>query len=222
MKHYTTGCRGMDTLLHGGIEAGTLTQVYGAPGTGKTTICLQTAIANAKTDNLHVLYIDTDNCSEERYAQILGDSKPLPISYTRPETLQQQRYAIERLERSQRFIDTKVDLVLVDTITLLYRLALNDGKHPKQELGNQVLTLLEIARKYNTAILVTNQVYKDLSTNKIRPAGGYALEHLSKVIVELKKSKEGHGNRIATLRRYHEERNIKQTQKLRITEGGIQ
>ena len=220
MKHYTTNCKGIDKLLHGGIESGTLTQVYGAPGTGKTTICLQTAIANAETSKL--LYIDTDNCSKERCLQILGNSKPPPISYIRPETLQEQRLAIEKLKRSQELMDTRVGLVLVDTITLLYRLALNDEKHPRQELGNQVLTLLEIARKYNTAILVTNQVYKDLSTNEIRPAGGYALEHLSKVIVELKKSKEGHGNRIATLRRYHEGLNIKQTQKLRITEGGIQ
>ncbi|MEA1997723.1 MAG: DNA repair and recombination protein RadB [Euryarchaeota archaeon] len=201
-KHYTTSCRSLDRLLGGGFESGTLTQIYGAPGTGKTNVCIQTAIANAKM-GIHVLYIDTDNCSEERYAQILGSSEPPPITFTHPETLQEQKVAINELEKSQKSIDTKVDLVLVDTLTLLYRLALDDKKHPKHELSKQALTLLEIARKHNTAVVITNQIYKDLNTNTLRPLGGHALEHLSKVIVKLEKSKEGHGRRIAILKKYH-------------------
>jgi DNA repair protein RadB len=201
MKHYTTGSKTIDKLLGGGFKSGTLTQVYGEPGTGKTSICLQTAIANAKIDGLHVLYIDTDNCSEERYMQILDGSKSPPISFAQPETLQQQKEAIEKLEKSQQYVDTKVDLAIIDTLTLLYRLALNDKKHPKQELGKQAFALLELARRHNTAVVITNQIYKDLATDTLRPVGGYALEHLSKVIVQLKKSKEEHGQRIATLKK---------------------
>ena len=205
-KYYTTGSRDLDRLLGGGFESGTLTQIYGAPGTGKTSICLQTAVANAKIDKTHILYIDTDNCSEERYLQILDNSKPFPITHIRPETLQRQKEAIEKLERTQKHpVDKRVDLVLIDTLTLLYRLALTDPIHPRHELGTQALTLLEVARKYNTAIVITNQIYKDLSTNTLRPAGGYTLEHLSKVIVELKKGKEGHGKRVAVLKKYHKE-----------------
>ncbi|MCW3128782.1 MAG: hypothetical protein N2V75_01580, partial [Methanophagales archaeon] len=36
----------------------------------------------------------------------------------------------------------------------------------------------------------------------LRPSGGYALEHLSKVIVQLEKAAEGHGKRIATLKKH--------------------
>jgi DNA repair protein RadB len=221
-KHYTTGCKCIDKLLGGGFESGTLTQVYGAPGTGKTSITLQTAILNAKTDGLHVLYIDTDNCSEERYLQILGKYAKPPISYARPETLQQQTKTIERLEQSQKYDDTRVDLVLIDTLTLFYRLALNDKKHPKYELGKQALTLLELARKYNTAIVLTNQIYKDKTQNRLKPLGGKALEHLSKVIIELRKSREGHGKRTATLKKGNRTWPCMSTKcRLQITKEGI-
>jgi DNA repair protein RadB len=222
MKHYTTGCRSLDKLLGGGFKSGTLSQIYGEPGTGKTSICLQTAIANAKIDGLHVLYIDTDNRSEERYLQILDESESPPISFAQPETLQQQKEAIEKLEKSQQYVDTKVDLVLIDTLTLLYRLALNDEKHPKHELGKQALTLLELARRHNTAVVITNQIYKDLATDTLRPVGGYALEHLSKVIVELKKTREGHGKRTATLKKGNRTWSCTKGKcKFRITENGI-
>ncbi|MFZ0222396.1 MAG: ATPase domain-containing protein, partial [Candidatus Nitrosopolaris sp.] len=34
-----TGCKSLDNLLGGGIEAGVITQVYGPPGSGKTQLC---------------------------------------------------------------------------------------------------------------------------------------------------------------------------------------
>jgi DNA repair protein RadB len=224
-KHYTTGSRNVDKLLGDGFESGTLTQVYGAPGTGKTSLMLQTAIVNAK-EGAHVLYIDTDNCSEERYLQILGTSKSPPMSYVRPETLKEQGAAIDKLVETQKHCEdnAKVDLVLIDTLTLLYRLALNDNIHPKHELGKQALTLLELARMYDTAIVVTNQIYKDFNKTKdtLRPLGGYALEHLSKVIIELKKTRKGHGRRTATLRKGNRTWSCTKGKcKFRITEEGI-
>jgi DNA repair protein RadB len=224
-KHYTTGSRSIDKLLGGGFKSETLTQVYGAPGTGKTSLMLQTAIVNAK-EGAHVLYIDTDNCSEERYLQILGESKPPPISYVRPETLKEQGAAIDKLVETQKHCEggAKVDLVLIDALTLLYRLALNDAIHPKHELGRQALTLLELARNHGTAVVVTNQIYKDFNRTKdtLRPLGGYALEHLSKVIVELKKTRKGHGRRTATLEKGNRAWSCTKGKcKFRIVEKGI-
>ncbi len=39
-----TGCRPIDDLLGGGIEGGVVTQVYGEAGSGKTNLCIQTAV----------------------------------------------------------------------------------------------------------------------------------------------------------------------------------
>lgn len=37
--HISTGCKELDTILAGGMEAGTLTELYGEFRTGKTQLC---------------------------------------------------------------------------------------------------------------------------------------------------------------------------------------
>ncbi len=51
-----TGLQGLDTMLEGGLEAGTVTLLGGRPGTGKTALMLQiaTAVARAGTGVLFV------------------------------------------------------------------------------------------------------------------------------------------------------------------------
>src|SRR5665648_1030974 len=39
-----TGCNPLDNMLGGGFEAGVVSQVYGAGGSGKTNICIQLAV----------------------------------------------------------------------------------------------------------------------------------------------------------------------------------
>jgi DNA repair protein RadB len=48
--------------------------------------------------------------------------------------------------------------------------------------------------------VITNQVYKDVSTGELCPIGGNALEHLSKTIILLEKT--GYSKRKATLRKH--------------------
>ena len=36
IERLPTGCKNLDDLLGGGIETGVITQIYGAPGSGKT------------------------------------------------------------------------------------------------------------------------------------------------------------------------------------------
>ncbi len=54
----TTGCEGLDQVLHGGIPVNTITVLMGAPGTGKTILAEQLAFANA-TPESPVLYLTT-------------------------------------------------------------------------------------------------------------------------------------------------------------------
>ncbi|MGI9167063.1 MAG: RAD55 family ATPase [Pyrinomonadaceae bacterium] len=54
----TTGCKGLDQVLHGGIPVNTITVLMGAPGTGKTILAEQFAFANA-TPESPVLYLTT-------------------------------------------------------------------------------------------------------------------------------------------------------------------
>ncbi|MDY6930971.1 MAG: ATPase domain-containing protein, partial [Halobacteriota archaeon] len=49
IKRYPIGCNKIDELLGGGFEAGTLTQMYGQAGSGKTNICIQLAIESVRS-----------------------------------------------------------------------------------------------------------------------------------------------------------------------------
>ena len=69
MKYLQLKCKPLDDLLGGGIEKGTITEVYGEPGSGKTNLCLQAArecVSNGKK----MVFIDTEGVSLERLKQI--------------------------------------------------------------------------------------------------------------------------------------------------------
>lgn len=52
----------LDIFLQGGITCGHITEFSGAPGLGKTQLCLQLALSNTLHGevNTGVLYIDTE------------------------------------------------------------------------------------------------------------------------------------------------------------------
>ena len=53
-----TGCKSLDNLLGGGIEAGVITQVYGPPGSGKTQLCHTLCVM--LSSDYETIYIDTE------------------------------------------------------------------------------------------------------------------------------------------------------------------
>ena len=124
-----------------------------------------------------------------------------------PHSFEQQTSCINEIEtvvKEKRGEESRVALVVLDSATLFYRLELDDERsiYLRRVLANQIMQLLEIARKHDLAVLITNQVYFDVGNGNLRPAGGYSLEHLSKVIVQLEKAVEGRGKRRATLRKH--------------------
>ncbi len=208
---YTSGCRSIDELLGGGFESGTVTQLYGEAGSGKTNICLQTAIECAIRGK-RVIYIDNEGFSPERFIQIVrgrnkGDeieSIAHRILIYEPQNFEQQTACISDVEQ---VIEQHKDiaLVILDSATLFYRLELDDERsiYLRRVLANQIEQLLMLARRYELAVIITNQVYADIEyEGKFRPSGGYALEHLSKVIIQLEKLPEGSGKRRATIKKH--------------------
>ena len=49
----------IDTLLNGGFEKGTVTQIFGPPSSGKSNIALNLAVNTARNDK-KVIYMDTE------------------------------------------------------------------------------------------------------------------------------------------------------------------
>ena len=188
IKKYPLSCSKIDKLLGGGFETGTVTQIYGEGGSGKTNICLQLTIECVKSGE-RVIYIDTEGFSIERFNQIGGDdAKRLSsaVMIYEPMSFDQQYSVIKGIDK---VVEENIGLIILDSVTLFYRYELDD-EHSislKRALANQVAHLLGLARKHNVAIVITNQVYTDVDKNILCPVGGNMLSHLSKVIIHLEK-----------------------------------
>ena len=205
MDRIPSGCKCVDDLLGGGFENGIITQLYGASGTGKTNLCIQLAIECVRRGK-KVIYIDTDGFSAERFKQIAGeDAKKIggEIIIYEPTSLPQQYSTIVSLEK---IMSEKIGLIILDSAALFYRLGLSTEESnevnisTRRELVNQIGLLHGLARKHGVAVVITNQVYKDVSTGEVCPIGGTAIEHLSKAIILLERT--GISKRRATLRKH--------------------
>lgn len=186
-----SGCQSLDRLLGGGFESGIITQVYGEAGTGKSNIAQQLSI-QAVARGFRVIFIDTEGFSPERFRQIAGEGAEQVagrILIFEPVSLEQQHSSIRD---ASRIAGRDTGLVVLDSATSLYRVLLesDDDRAVRRNLFAQMSELQELARRRRIPVLITNQVYTDIETGRLRPLGGTALEHMCKAIVSLEKAGE--------------------------------
>lgn len=195
----------LDVMLAGGFEKGTITQIFGPPSSGKSNITLSVAVNVAKF-NKKVIYIDTEGgISIDRIKQIAGvdfSNVANNIIVFEPTSFLEQNDAVKSIDAWLRSNHNDVDLIVLDSAVALYRV--DDMKSSKlnKELGKQMGLLSKIARQYDVAIILTNQIYSsydDEGNNDIKAVGGTILQYWSKVIIQLERGEEIN-QRIATLK----------------------
>ncbi len=197
----------LDVLLDGGFEKGTVTQVFGSPSSGKSNVTLTLAVNVAKS-NRKVVYIDTEGgISIDRIKQISGphfSNVANNIIVFEPTDFLEQTETLRSIDVWIRKHHEEVDLIVLDSAVALYRV--DDMKSYKlsKELRKQVQLLSNIARKYDIAVVITNQIYNsfdDEGNSEVKAVGGDILEYISKVIIKLERGDEIN-QRIATLKRH--------------------
>jgi DNA repair protein RadB len=191
------GCRALDSLLGGGIEAGSVTLFYGEAGCGKTNICLQTA-RNVAQSGKKVAYVDTEGLSQERVEQIFKDpelTKSLLVFAVHSFTEQADR--VEQIARIAK--NRLLGLIVVDSMTMFYRLNY-DNQEMKNSFIRQTETLLNIARECEVPVLMTSQVYTNINTGTIEFLGGHAMHHNAKTIIRI--DLRGNGVRNAVIKKH--------------------
>jgi DNA repair protein RadB len=192
----STGSPDLDGLLGGGIEPRVITQFFGEPAGGKSTICVMTAVSCLRGGR-GVIFIDTEGFSIERFRQVAGeDAVGLSerLILFEPHDFDEQGVVIGQLDPHLRAGD--IGLIVLDSATGFYRTRLAKGKDAMQKLTAQMVQLLGYAKRYNIPVVITNQVYMDTVKNVYMGLGGTALEHISKVIVRIDRT---NSHRKATL-----------------------
>lgn len=190
----STGSGPLDSLLCGGLETDIITTAYGPAGSGKTTVCLMASIAAVQRGR-KVIFADTEGGFSVERIRLLGgfcEEHLKSIMVIRPNDFQEQNRAIRNISQ---MANEKIGLVVVDTISMLYRIECGrnpDIKAVNNEMGIQISMLSEISRKKNIPVLVTNQVYSDFEIrDRVKMVGGDILKYSSKCLVELEKIRNG-------------------------------
>ena len=189
----STGCPSLDRLLGGGLPSGGITLVYGAAETGKSSLAVQCAV-NCARAGLKSIFVDSDGTfSSRRFSQIAYKDyqtiSPLIVLLT-PTTFREQIQALDHLEK---FITKNVGLLVVDTITALYRIGLEGVKGTfsmNRELNRQMAHLSEVSTRRQVATLITSQVRNVFLRGQasVEPVATRVLKFWSKVVLSMKRT----------------------------------
>jgi len=203
-RRISAGSYDLNKFLYGGYERDVVTTIFGPAGSGKTNLCILAAVSQAKKGN-KIIFIDTEGgFSVERVKQIAGkdyDWVLKNIILLKITSFDEQKKAFNSLVRQIKNRG-KIGLIVVDGMTMLYRLELgeavqkesDDIRSVNRELAKQMKLLAEISRNKIIPVLVTNQVYSDFLSQEdfdvgkragVRMVGGDILKYWSKCIIEL-------------------------------------
>jgi DNA repair protein RadB len=192
MPTIPTDCRAIDRSLEGGIPQESISLVYGEAETGKSTLAMQCAVNCAK-QGYKTLFIDCDGTfSTRRLSQIASEKfKEIAemIILMKPNDFREQTIAIDHLIE---YLTKNFGLLIIDTITTLYRLKI--AETPKKtfelnrELNRQTALLAQIAKTQKIAVLTTSQVRGvfDDTYSTIEPVATRVLEFWADTIIALK------------------------------------
>lgn len=201
----STGSSDLNNWLNGGYEKNVVTMIVGPPGSGKSNFGILAACSRA-INNEKVVFIDTEGgFSLDRVMQIVGENnyeKVLSnIFILEPTNFSEQRESFSKINNYLK--EDQVGLIVVDSMAMHYRLEMGDAVSSKKDdaiqkinrdIAKQMRTLVEIARKKEIPIIITNQVYSSFLSSEdllngvekeTSIVGGDLFKYWSKCIIEL-------------------------------------
>lgn len=212
IERVSTGSRSLNKLLGGGIETGSITELYGEFGSGKTQICHTTAILvqqKKKEGGLEgkAIYVDTENTF--RPERIVSISKARNIDHLNSleniivaKVFNSSHQELVIQELGKVIENNNIKLVIIDSAISHFRaefLGRGTLSDRQQRLNKLMHILIRIAELYNIAIIITNQIQSTpdiVFGDPYRPTGGNIIAHASTYRIYLKKAGK---NRIARI-----------------------
>ncbi|CRL19481.1 DNA recombination and repair protein, RecA-like [Penicillium camemberti] len=206
----TTGSKRLDTLLGGGVETGSITEIFGEFRTGKSQICHTLAVTCQLPFDMgggegKCLYIDTEGTFRpvrllavaQRYG-LVGEEVLDNVAYARAYNSDHQLQLLN--QASQMMCETRFSLLVVDSATSLYRTDFNGrGELASRQthLAKFMRTLQRLADEFGIAVVITNQVVAQVdggpsamfNPDPKKPIGGNIIAHASTTRLSLKKGR---------------------------------
>ena len=215
VSYITTGSKSFDELLGGkGVESRSITEAFGAYGSGKTQVGSTLAVnvqlpiekggANGKC-----VFIDTEGTFRpvriRQIAENLGANPEKVLKNILVARAFNSDHQILLLERISEMIKEgePIKLLIVDSLTAHFR-AEYAGRGQladrQQKLNRYMHDLMKLAETHNLAVYVTNQVMANpaqMFGDPTTAIGGHIVGHASTYRIYLRRGKKG--SRVAKL-----------------------
>ncbi|KAL5464085.1 hypothetical protein EMCRGX_G033045 [Ephydatia muelleri] len=187
----TTGSKELDKLLGGGIETGSITEIFGEFRTGKTQICHTLAVTCQLPIDLgggegKCLYIDSEGTFRperllsvaERYG-LSGSDVLDNVAYARAYNTDHQSQLL--LQASAMMSESRYALLVVDSATALYRTDYS-GR------GELSARQMHLARFLRTLLRLADE-FAMFNADPKKPIGGNIIAHASTTRLYLRKGR---------------------------------
>ncbi|KAK9472433.1 Rad51-domain-containing protein [Dipodascopsis tothii] len=205
----TTGSKQLDTLLAGGIETGSITEVFGEFRTGKSQLCHTLAVTCQLPIDMgggegKCLYIDTEGTFRpvrllsiaQRFG-LNGQEVLDNVAYARAYNADHQLQLLN--QAASLMANSRFSILIVDSIMSLYRTDFNGrGELAARQMhvAKFLRTLQRLADEFGIAVIITNQVVAQVdgmasmyNPDPKKPIGGNILAHASTTRLSLKKGR---------------------------------
>jgi DNA repair protein RadA len=203
----TSGSKAVDKMVDGGLETQTITEFYGEYGSGKSQFCHQLCV-NVQLPpergglSGSALYVDTENTF--RLERIIQMSRHLGLNpeqvvkniiYAEAFTSDHQMFLLENADEIIKANNIK--LIIVDSLTAHFRseyIGREMLASRQQKLNKHMHKLIGLARAFNAAAVVTNQVMAKPDVffgDAVHPIGGHIVGHTSHTRLYLRRAAHG-------------------------------
>lgn len=159
-----SGLSELDRVLGGGIVAGSMVLLGGAPGIGKSTLLLQLAKSVSKTLS-PILYVSGEESSHQ--IRLRADR----LGAVSPDILLYNETALESVERQIETVNP--GLAIIDSVQTLFRSDLSSAPGSVTQVRECAAALMRLAKSKGIPTVLVGHVTKDGSL-----AGPRVLEHL--------------------------------------------
>ena len=207
MIYISTGSRDLDNLLNGGIETGSLTEIFGEFRTGKTQLChtlcvmCQRPLDQGGAEG-RAVYVDTEGTFRPQKLVAIAERFGMNpeevldnVICARAHNSEQQLELLQ--DAAALMVESRYALIIVDSATALYRTDYSgrgELSERQMHLGQFLRQLTRLAEEFGIAVVLTNQVVADpgamsFSKDSVKPIGGNIIAHASTTRLKFKKGR---------------------------------
>ncbi|XP_071529237.1 DNA repair protein RAD51 homolog 1 isoform X2 [Panulirus ornatus] len=204
----TTGSKELDKLLGGGIETGSITEIFGEFRTGKTQLCHTLAVTCQLPLDMgggegKCLYIDTEGTFRPERLLAVSDKYGLSgadvldnVAYARAYNSDHQTQLL--IQAAAMMAESRYALCIVDSAMALYRTdyaGRGELSARQIHLARFLRMLLRLADEFGVAVVITNQVVAQVdgaamfAADPKKPIGGNIMAHASTTRLYLRKGR---------------------------------